>query len=235
MKISAKYSKCGFMKIDKNFLKKCLFAFSVIFAACVLFVVALDYSVQRSGEDSIYSAKDVPQKEVVLVLGAKVYSDGRLSDMFRDRIDTAVGLYKTEKVEKILVSGDHGTKGYDEVNAAKDYILQQGVPGADIFLDHAGFDTYDSVYRARDVFQVKSMIIVTQKYHLPRALYIADGLDADAVGVGADLRAYGGQDARDFRERFAVVKAWLDVALQSKPKYSGKPVPVSGEGFASWD
>lgn len=223
------------MKIDKDFLKKCLLAFFVIFAACTFFVVALDYSVQKSGENAIYNAKDVPQKEVALVLGAKVYNDGRLSDMFRDRIDTAVGLYKAGKVKKILVSGDHGTKEYDEVNAAKDYILQQDVPGADIFLDYAGFDTYDSVYRARDVFQAKSMIIVTQKYHLPRALYIADGLGADAVGVGADLRAYGGQDARDFRERFAVVKAWLDVTLQSKPKYLGKPVPVSGEGFTSWD
>lgn len=223
------------MKLTRLSIKKVILTISLIFVVAVTVVVAINFGVQKTSESFIYNAQDVPQKEVALVLGAKVYQDGRLSDMFRDRVDVAVGLYKAGKIKKILVSGDHGTKEYDEVNAAKNYLLQNGVPGADIFLDHAGFDTYDSVYRARDVFQVESIIVVTQNYHLPRALYIADKIGVDAVGVGADLRTYGGEDYRNFREEFAVVKAWLDVALQAKPKFLGKPVPASGEGFTSWD
>ncbi|MDD3190935.1 MAG: ElyC/SanA/YdcF family protein [Candidatus Pacebacteria bacterium] len=222
------------MKLERLLMNKFVCAL-VLFFVGVVVVVAINFIVQKGGESFIHDADNVPQKEVALVLGARVYKNGRLSDMFRDRVDMAIGLYEAGKVEKILVSGDHGTKEYDEVNAAKDYLLQNGVPGADIFLDHAGFDTYDSVYRARDVFQVKSMVIVTQGYHLPRALYIADKLGLDAVGVGADLRPYGGESYRNFREEFAVVKAWLDIVLKSKPKFLGEPIPISGEGFASWD
>lgn len=223
------------MRLNKVSIKKAVLTLFLIFVVAVVAVGAINFSVHKSGELSIYDAKDVPSEQVVLVLGAKVNQDGGLSDMFRDRVDVALELYKSGKVKKILVSGDHGTKEYDEVNAAKNYLLQNGVPGADIFLDHAGFDTYDSVYRARDVFDVESMIVVTQAYHLPRALYIADRLGVEAVGVSADLRTYGGEDYRNFREEFAVVKAWLDVAAKSNPKYLGEKIPVSGEGFASWD
>lgn len=198
-------------------------------------IMAVNFGVQRSASGEIYGAPEVPHKQVALVLGAKVHEDGRLSDMFRDRCETAVGLYENGKVEKILVSGDHGRKEYDEVNAAKAYLLESGVAGEDIFLDHAGFDTYDSVYRARDVFRVESMAIVTQNYHLPRALFIARELGVEAVGVDADLRNYGGEDYRNFREEFAVVKAGIDVVLKSQPKFLGDSIPVSGDGFASWD
>lgn len=221
------------MKFDKKLLKKYLPAFLAVAAVFVLLMMI--NGVKKSTEPMIYGAEDVPRKEAALVLGAGVSENGKLSDMFRDRIDTAVGLYMTGKVDKVLVSGDHGRKEYDEVNAAKDYLLLQGVPGEDIFLDHAGFDTYDSVYRARDVFEAKSMIVVTQGYHLPRALYIADKLGVEAVGVGADLHPYGGQYPRDLRENFAVVKAYLDVVLQSKPKYLGAKIPLTGDGSASWD
>jgi len=220
------------MKSNKK-LKKITTAFALFCAVIIIVITLINFDVQKSSEGEIYRIDGSPQKQVALVLGAKVYEDGGLSDMFRDRIDTAIGLYEAGKVEKILVSGDHGTEEYDEVNAAKDYLLEQGVPGADIFLDHAGFDTYDSVYRARDIFQVESVILVTQEYHLSRALYIADRLSVDAVGVGADLHIYGGEDYRNFRESFAVVKAWLDVALKSKPKFLGEPILISGEGFAS--
>lgn len=223
------------MKLRKLPVRKIISVLILLFLGAVIGIFAINVSVQNVGKDSIYTAENAPQKEVALVLGAKVHQDGRLSDMFRDRIDTAIGLYKADKVEKILVSGDHGKKEYDEVNAAKEYILQEGVPGADVFLDHAGFDTYDSVYRARDVFEVESMIIVTQAYHLPRALYIADRLGVEAVGASADLRTYGRQESRDFREKFAVVKAWLDVTLKSEPKFLGEAIPISGEGFKSWD
>ena len=216
-------------------IKKILLALAALLALALIFALTLNRMVQEAADGKTFGVAEAPQKQTALVLGAKVHEGGRLSDMFRDRVDTAIELYKAGKVEKILVSGDHGTSGYDEVNAAKGYILTKGVAGKDIFLDHAGFDTYDSVYRARDVFQAESMIIVTQAYHLPRALFIADKLGVDAVGVGADLHTYGGQESRDFREIFASDKAWLDAALHSKPKFLGDAIPLSGDGRASWD
>lgn len=223
------------MKRKRPSIKRIIAALILLAALAIVAIGAINLQVQRTAERKVYGASDVPSQAVALVLGAKVYGDGRLSDMFHDRCQTAVGLYKTGKVGKILVSGDHGRKEYDEVNAAKAYLLASGVAGKDIFLDHAGFDTYDSVYRARDVFEVKSMVVVTQGYHLPRALFIAHELGVEAVGVGADLRIYGGENYRNFREEFAVVKAWFDVILKSRPKFLGDPIPVSGDGFASWD
>jgi len=223
------------MKLKRLSIKKVFFALVLSFMGVAVAVLVINFSVQKGSENLIYDADNVPQKEVALVLGARVYEDGRMSDMFQDRVDVAIGLYNSGKVEKILVSGDHGQENYDEVNAAKNYILQQGIPGEDVFLDHAGFDTYDSMYRARDIFQVGSMIVVTQEYHLPRALYIAEKLGVDVVGVRADLHTYGGESYRNFREEFAVVKAWLDIVLKSKPIFLGEPIPISGEGFASWD
>lgn len=223
------------MKLNRKSLRKIIFIFLALGITGVIFVAAVNLAVKMTADGMTYAAETVPPKQAALVLGARVHENGRLSDMFRDRVETAIALYEADKVEKILVSGDHGRENYDEVNAAKDYLFGQGIPAEDIFLDHAGFDTYDSVYRARDVFQAESVIIVTQAYHLPRALYIAKGLGVDAAGVSADLRAYGGQERRDFREKFAVVKAWLDVSLHSGPKFLGEPILVSGDGRASWD
>lgn len=221
--------------MNKKLLRRILVIFLMSVIAAVLFLSLINPTVQKGGEGKIYSIEDAPEKQVALVLGARVHEGGRLSDIFRDRVETAIHLYEFGKVQKILVSGDHGTAEYDEVNAAKDYLLSKGIRGEDIFLDHAGFDTYDSVYRARDIFQAESMIIVTQEYHLPRALYIADKLEVDAVGVRADLNAYRGQEGRDLREKFAVAKAWIDVTFGSKPRFLGEPIPISGDGFESWD
>ncbi len=223
------------MRLDGKYLKRILLAFFAAITAGILIVGAVNLTVGKTGREIIRNADTVPRKQAALVLGAKVHEGGRLSDMFRDRVETAIGLYETEKVRKILVSGDHGQQDYDEVNAARDYLLAKGIPSEDIFLDHAGFDTYDSVYRARDVFEAQSVIIVTQAYHLPRALYIAEKLGVDAAGVSTDRNAYGGQETRDFREKLAIVKAWLDVLINSRPKYLGEPIPLSGDGRRSWD
>lgn len=198
-------------------------------------VMAINILVYNVSKNCIYGADNVPNKEVILVLGAKVHENGNLSDMFRDRLDTAIILYRADKAGKILVSGDHGQTGYDELNAAKEYLLSRGIPGEDIYLDHAGFDTYDSIYRARDIFMARSLIVVTQEYHLYRALYIAEELDVDAVGARADTRTYAGQEKRELRERLATVKAWLDVKMGARPEYLGDPVPISGPSVASWD
>jgi SanA protein len=182
--------------------------------------------------EDVLTKKDRP---TAIVLGAKVYANGGLSGMTKDRADTAIELYRQQSVTKILISGDHGQKTYDEVNTIKDYLLKQGIPARDIFLDHAGFDTYDSLYRARDIFQVKDAIIVTQDFHLPRAVFIANSLGMDTLGAKADRQDYGHMERVIIREKIAVLKAWADVLLQTKPQYLGEVIPITGPSEASWD
>lgn len=199
----------------------------------LLSVYAINKQVNRVGVSSC-DLEDV-DRQVALVLGARVWNNGNLSDIFKDRVETAISLYDTGKVEKILISGDHGQEDYDEVGAAKDYLLENEVRPEDIFLDHAGFDTYDSLYRAKEIFKAKSLIIVTQNFHLPRALYIANRLGMDACGVSADLHRYTGEDSRNAREVLANVKAWLNITFNSLPKYLGDKVPLNGSGIDTWD
>lgn len=217
---------------EKN--KKILFVLISISFSVVYFVLSADYIVKVEGQKH-YCSLDFSQKDAVLVLGARVYENGNLSDVFRDRAEVAVGFYEAGRVRKILVSGDHGTEEYDEVNAAKDFLLSKGVKPEDIFLDHAGFDTYDSVYRAKEVFGVESMVIATQDFHLPRALYIADKLDLEVCGAGSDLHKYRTESQMEFREIFARNKAWLNLFLKSKPKYLGEEISIYGDGRATWD
>ncbi|MGE5425692.1 MAG: vancomycin high temperature exclusion protein [Bacillota bacterium] len=174
-------------------------------------------------------------RPAALVLGAGVKGNEEVSPVFADRLDTAKDLYKKGLVKKILVSGDHGQEYYDEVTAAKDRLVAQGVPEQDIFLDHAGFDTFDSIYRSKEVFGVDSMLLVTQDFHLRRSLFIANRLGLDAWGCRADKRYYLNSKYMEHREWFATVKAWLDVNLGSRPKYLGDPIDISGDGRITWD
>jgi vancomycin permeability regulator SanA len=177
----------------------------------------------------------LPKAQAVMILGAKVFSDGSLSEMYRDRADAAIEVYRSGKAGKILVSGDHSLVKYDEVNAAKNYLLSKGIPVGDIFLDHAGLDTYDSAYRARDIFQIKTLIISTQDFHLPRAVYIARKLGIEAWGISADKHTYGNEQFYEMREALARAKAWLDVSTQAKPKFLGEAIPITGDSQPSWD
>ena len=172
----------------------------------------------------------IPEADCILVLGAKVRDDGTPSAMLEDRIKVGIELYDLRVSDTLLMSGDHGRKDYDEVNCMKNYAVDEGVPAERIFLDHAGFSTYESLYRAREVFGAQSVVIVTQKYHLYRALYIADALGLDAVGVPADLRPYFGQIKRDVREAAARVKDFITSVVQPLPKYMGEPVSLAGDG-----
>jgi SanA protein len=227
----------------KNFTKQVVHLLPrlvLISIALMLLSTSVTYSinqtVDRTSSGLVYAnTTEVPAKQTGLVLGALVHSDGTLSDMLKDRCETAVELYKAGKIQKILVSGDHGTKGYDEVNAMKTYILAKGVPGKDLFLDHAGFDTYDSVYRAKAIFDVQSVTIITQEFHLPRALYIAKSLGMDAIGVKADRSDYGGIEFNQAREVLSKDKAFVDVTLQSGPKFLGPEIPITGDSKKSWD
>lgn len=187
------------------------------------------------GKARPYTQNPDPSAYVAIVLGARVYPGGRLSPMLEDRIQTALELYQRGKVKRILVSGDHARPEYDEVNAMKDFLLAAGVPASDIFLDHAGFDTYDSLYRAKHIFQVDTAIVVTQEFHLPRAVYIARSVGIDAVGLSADKRPYASIRYNELREWPSRFKAFLNVALRVKPQYLGEILPITGVASASWD
>ncbi len=204
--------------------------FGLISAAGVLGINAY---VSHRAKPAIYAdISRIPSAYTALILGAKVHGGGRLSNMLEDRVLTGLELYRQGKVEKLLLSGDHGRQAYDEVNAMRDYLLKQGVPAQDIFMDHAGFDTYSSMYRARDVFQVRDVIVVTQAFHLPRAVFLARSLGLEAVGLVADRRTYT-QASRlksAVREPLARVKSFLETLLRVKPKYLGDAIPITGDG-----
>ena len=222
----------------KHFLwsKRIYLLILLIFLGISIFVLTINIYILNVNSQFIFqSSDDVPAKQVAVVLGAKVYSNGVMSTILKDRELTALELYKNKKVQKILVSGDHGREDYDEVNAMKDFLLNNGVLGEDIFLDHAGFDTYYSIYRAKEIFQVSSIIIVTQKFHLFRAVYIAKSLGIDAIGIVADRQDYVLGVYNESRESLARVKAFFDLTFQSKPKFLGEIIPIIGDSKLTWD
>lgn len=192
---------------------------------------AVNYYVERVGEKYIYPKDQVPKADAVLVLGAYVLPDGKLSDMLRDRVTVGYELYDQGTVPKILVSGDHGRKDYDEVNSMKSFLKSKGVTGQDVFMDHAGFSTYESMYRARDIFQVKKVIIVTQHYHLLRAIFVARALGMEAYGVSSDLHDYGpAMDMYEIREMIARNKDFWMTIFKPQPTFLGEAIPVFGDG-----
>ena len=188
-------------------------------------------------KERILSAEDAARMEAdcILVLGAGVREDGTPSPLLQERLEMSVHLYELGASAKILMSGDHGRADYDEVNKMKEYAVKNGVSSHDVFMDHAGFSTYESMYRARDVFQVKKLIIVTQQYHLYRALYVAEKLGLEAYGVAADQMVYNGQWYRELREILARNKDFIHTWLRPKPNYLGDVIPVNGDGDVTND
>lgn len=198
-------------------------------AVCVLTSLGMRAAVSPYVFSSI---DDVPRTEVAIVLGASV-SGGKPSPILADRANAAIALYSAGKVTKILVTGDNGTLSYNEVAPVRQYLLDAGVLPGDIFLDHAGFDTYSSMYRTRDVFLARSVTIVTQDFHLPRALWIAQHLGLTAYGVAAEGRTSSPYNY--VREIPASLKALFEVWTRREPKYLGPTFPLSGSGEATWD
>ena len=191
--------------------------------------------IRHSADPHVVSSVDeVPQAQAAIVLGARVYDDGTLSPMLADRMQTGVLLYKSGKVKKLLLSGDHGQTTYDEVNAMLRYALDRGVPAEDVFTDHAGFNTYDTMYRARDVFQVRSAIVVTQGFHLSRAVYTARSLGLEATGVPADIQPYGNEWRFAMRDWLARAKAFMELNITHPgPRFLGPVIPIEGDGRAT--
>jgi vancomycin permeability regulator SanA len=150
--------------------------------------------------------------------------------MLHDRLRRGVELYEAGAAPKLLMTGDHGRKNYDEVDVMKSFAVDAGIASENVFMDHAGFSTYESMYRAKEIFQAKKVIIVTQQYHLYRAIYIAESLGLEAYGVAADYRSYYGQTKRDIREVLARVKDFGTSILKPKPTYLGDAIPIWGDG-----
>ena len=222
-----------FSMINKRHFLRSICLSGVLVAVGVGFV---NYHILVSTLPQRYSdIKKVPSAQAALVLGAKVQTNGQLSDILKDRADTALDLYRAKKVRIILASADHGAPEYDEVNALKKYFLDNGVAERDLFLDHAGFDTYDSLYRARDIFKAESLIVVTQDFHLPRAVYIGQALGLRVVGVAADKHVYIGAFRNSLREVVARVKACINITMHAKPRFLGPAIPLSGTSTLSWD
>ncbi|MBQ2730603.1 MAG: YdcF family protein [Clostridia bacterium] len=218
---------------QKRWIRRVIVTLLILSLLGAAAVFGIDAHVRGAASERILSLEEIGEfggADCILVLGCKVHENGRPSDMLRDRLETALSLFDAGAAPKLLMSGDHGQKEYDEVNAMKDFAVDAGVKSEDVFMDHAGFSTYESLYRAREIFGCKKVIVVTQKYHLYRALYIAEALGIEARGVAADLHTYGGQTGREVREILARGKDFFSCLFRAKPTYLGEAIPISGNG-----
>lgn len=215
----------------------------IIVILVLLFVVAataafsVDSFVKAKAKERIITAEEATQisdADCIIVLGCRVWSDNTPSAMLSDRLKRGVELYKAGAAPKLLMSGDHGREDYDEVNVMRKYAEEEGVDSKDIFTDHAGFSTYETMYRAKEIFKAKKVIIVTQSYHLYRAVYDAEKLGLEAVGVVSYERDYDNkQPYRDVREIAARCKDFIYCIFKPKPTYLGEVIPINGDGEMS--
>ncbi len=217
-----------------------------VFIAIV--AIAINFYVIKAAEDQIVAsdtgyAASVTNADLVemsridpdciMILGASVNPDGTPSPMLEDRLKTGVSLYHRGVAPKLLLTGDDGQVEYNEVQAMKNYVVSAGVPEEDIFLDHAGFSTYDSVYRASYIFGIESMVVVTQEYHLYRTLYSCKKMGIEALGVGADQEIYSGQEYREVREVLARVKDFVMCLIKPEATFLGEAIPIFGNGIVT--
>ena len=168
--------------------------------------------------------------DAIIVLGASVYPDGTPSGILQDRLDDGIALYFAGAAPKIIMSGDNGTESYNECWAMKQYAISQGVPSEDVFCDHAGFSTYETMYRARHVFGADRVVIATQTYHLYRAVYDAQGVGMEAIGVPSDYGEYVNQSWYDIREVFARSKDFFQVLFSVPSTFVGDPISLDQSG-----
>lgn len=209
----------------------CVLAGLAVLAVAALF--GLNAMVKGTTKDNILSVEEAARLQdvdCILVLGCGVHDDGSPSDMLHDRLRRSVELYEAGAAPKLLMSGDHGRKGYDEVDAMKSFAVEAGIPSENVFMDHAGFSTYESMVRAKEIFRAEKIIIVTQEYHLFRAIYIAEQLGMEAYGVSSNYRRYRNQDDMNAREVLARVKDVFSCIFWPKPTYLGETIPVWGDG-----
>ena len=210
----------------------------ILFLVCaaligVIFVFSINAYVKNTASDRILSSQEaanLSDVDCILVLGCQVKDDGTPSDMLRDRLTRGIEVYNLGAAPKLLMSGDHGREDYDEVGTMKQYAINEGIASESIFMDHTGFSTYESVYRAKEIFQADKIIIISQDYHLYRALYIAEKLGIEAYGVASDYHTYAVQGMRECREILARCKDWAMCIFKPEPEHLGDEIPVSGNG-----
>lgn len=185
------------------------------------------YVVSFSDDKLIYGIENLEETRVWLVFWARVYSNGIPSPILRDRLDTALKAYEDKKIERIIVSGDNSTRYYDEPTNMKAYLVDLWVPEEHIYIDYAGFDTFDSIYRSNYIFSVEEIVLFTQDYHLKRAIYIAERLWISAQWMSTDLQDYRDIDYFERREMFSRIKAFLEIEiLKSQPKFLGEKIEI---------
>jgi len=211
--------------------------FGALFIGALVFLVpnGVVCATTRGDFRSLDSAADVQEMkdaepQAILVLGAGINKDGSPSKILRDRLDTAIDLYEAGVAPKLIMSGDNSISTYNEVMAMCNYVAEQGVDRDDIFCDHSGVNTYNSMYRAYHVFGVRRCVVVTQEYHLYRAVYLAKGFDMQAYGVPADRHDYQNMDRYESREFLARIKGFFDLIFNVEPEVKSSPVSLDGSG-----
>lgn len=212
--------------------KKILLILIIIVAIGAISTFIINIYMINSTKKQIVDINEVKDVDAIIILGCRVDGDSP-SLMLARRLDKGIDVYNKFKT-KIILTGDHGTGEYDEVNVMRDYLLTSDIPSSDIFLDHAGFNTYDSIYRAKYIFEAKKVVIITQKYHMYRALYLANKLDLDAVGVVADdIPQKGIMLKNEIREILSRDKNFFKGLLKPKSKYLGDVIPLNQDGIVT--
>ena len=225
------------MKIKKILTKLIVICLITCFVIGAI-VLGLNFYIIKSVKRNVISVDDTASLEdvdCIIVLGCGVYADGTLSPMLNDRLSLAADVYEKGASDKLLMSGDHGTEYYNEVSAMKNYMTSNGIASSsDIFMDHAGFSTYESIYRAKEIFGAKKIVIVTNTYHLYRALYIAKCFGLDAYGVGVD-DTYTGREYREVREILARDKDFVKCIVKPEPTFLDEYIDLKGDGNVTED
>ena len=199
--------------------KKILLVLGVILLTVFVYAMGINYYVKYTVMDRIKDTDEIKDVDTIIVLGAKVHDDGRLSLMLKDRLDKTIEVYNKLDIKKVIVSGDSEHKDYDETTKMKEYLINNGIPEESIVVDIYGLSTYDSIYRLKNVYDVNKTIIITQKYHLYRALYIANSLGIDVYGIPSGGEDYFGQTARELREILARNKDFLTSLFNVESSY----------------
>ena len=192
-------------------------------------IVAVNYYVKSSTKKNIYySIKRFPKNDVGIIFGAGI-NGNQPSKYLKDRLDAGIMLWKAKRINKILLSGDNGREEYDELTVMKNYCFNHGVDTTKIFIDYAGFDTYSTMYRAKHIFKIKKATLISQEYHLNRAIYIGNKLGIKSVGYSANKGEYLGYNYVCFREYGSIFKSFFDVLRNRQPRFLGGEININGE------
>lgn len=208
--------------------KKIIKILGLLTAIPLILIFLSNFVIESSAKGKTYSSiKEIPKNRVGLVLGtSKKISSGQANPYYTNRINATVELFKAKKIDFVLVSGDNATIYYNEPSTIKKDLLKEGIPEDKIFLDYAGFRTLDSMVRANVVFGLDSVTVISQKFHNERAIFLAKRKGLNAIGYNAeDITGQQGYKVQ-FREYFARVKVFLDLLLNTEPKFYGKRIEI---------